>query len=117
MRLLFVPVSLLLSSLLGCTATAPAELGDCEDGATVTWAEAGPVFAANCTRCHSTELVSSVDRKSAPVNWDYDNASVAMRDPSESWRRIYTENMPNDAVMSEEDKLVIWEWYSCDGPE
>jgi cytochrome c553 len=118
MRLVLASASFLFSiTLAGCPTSVPAELGDCADGPTVTWTEAAPVFAANCTRCHSSTLTSAADRQSAPTGWDYDSADDALRNPSESWRRIYTGNMPTDADMTDADKLVVWEWYSCDGPQ
>ncbi|MCO4773209.1 MAG: hypothetical protein KDA24_24460 [Deltaproteobacteria bacterium] len=117
MRSLFASVSLLLAlPLVGCPVSVPADLGDCPDGSTVTWTTVEPVFADNCTRCHSTSLVGSADRLSAPEDWDYDTADASVRDPDESWRRIYIENMPPDAEMSDADKLLVWEWYSCDAP-
>ena len=117
MRALLLSAPLLLAlPLVGCTETAPAELGDCATDSTMSWSAVEATFAENCSRCHATTLVGDVDRQSAPTGWDYDDPASAVRDPDESWRRIYTENMPPDETMSEADKLLIWEWYSCDGP-
>lgn len=119
MRPLSTPTLLALGlfSLAGCPAQLPAELGDCPDGSTVTWADASAVFETNCTRCHSTTLTGA-DRQAAPELWDYDTRDDALRDPVETWTRIYTENMPNDAEFTPVgDQGVLWEWYSCDGPE
>ena len=117
MRNLILAASLLLTlPLAGCTDKAPAELADCPTDSSVTFATASVVFDAHCTRCHAS-TVTGTARESAPDNWDYDTAAAAVRDPDESWRRIYTGNMPPDGEMDEAEKLVIWEWCSCDGPE
>ena len=116
MRTLLLSAPLLFAlPLTGCTETAPAELGDCATDSTMTWSSVETVFADNCAGCHATSLTGDA-RESAPDGWDYDDPASAVRDPDESWRRIYTKNMPPNVVMSETDKLLIWEWYSCDGP-
>ncbi len=114
-----VPFLVLLSSLAvsGCPIEVPAELGDCADGTDLTFADASVVFDQYCTECHSSELSSPQDRQSATPGWDYDTAAAAQRDPDETWRRIYTENMPNNSEMEDADKVIIWEWYSCGAPE
>jgi hypothetical protein len=111
-------VLLLISALLtACGPTLESTLGDCPDGSTVNWSAAGPVFGANCTRCHSSTLSGS-DRQAAPEGWDYDTADNAMRDPDRTWLQIYAEEMPNDAEWTDVDeKLLLWEWYSCGGPQ
>lgn len=114
------PAALLALSfaLAGCPAVGyETELGDCPDGSSITWADASAAFDANCNRCHDSALTTSSERFSAPLGWDYDTAELARRDADESWTRIYTGNMPPDADMSDEDKAVIWEWYSCDAPD
>jgi len=118
MRTLLASTLLSLGLLAGCPGgDAPAELGDCPDGSTVTWATVQPIFDANCTRCHSSTLTGA-DRQAAPEGWDYDSRDGALRDADETWRRIYIDNMPNDADFDPEgDKSVLWEWYSCDAPE
>ncbi len=107
-----------LLCLAGCPAgDFPAELGDCPDGSTVTWDTVQPIFEANCNRCHSSTLVDA-QRQAAPEGWDYDSRADAIRDPDETWTRIWTDNMPNDADFdSDVDRGVLWEWYSCDAPE
>ena len=107
-----------LSTLPGCPpGQFPAELGDCPDGSTVTWDDALPVFEANCNRCHAATLVGA-QRQAATEGWDYDTRADALRDPDESWFRTYSDNMPSDANFTpESDKGILWEWYSCDGPE
>ena len=116
MRSLLLSAPLLLAlPLVGCDETAPAELGDCATDSTMSWSAVETTFADHCSRCHATDLTGTA-RQSAPEGWDYDDPASAVRDPDESWRRIYTENMPPDATMSEAEKLLIWEWYSCGGP-
>ncbi len=118
MRSLLASLPLLLAlPVTGCSTEAPADLDDCPEGSTVTWATVEPVFTAHCANCHSSTLTTSAERQSAPSGWDYDTAASSMRDPDESWRRIYIDNMPPTGPLEESDKLLIWEWYSCDGPE
>jgi len=113
------PLLVLLSSLAiaGCPVEVPAELDDCADGTSLTFTDASAVFDQYCTHCHSSALASATERQSATLGWDYDTAAAAQRDPDETWRRIYTENMPNDAEMDDSSKLVLHEWYSCGAPE
>lgn len=123
-RSLCLLLSVLLTTLVSACGGGglPNALTDCPDGSTVTWAEAGPLFASNCTTCHSVDK-SGPDRTGAEEGVDYDNADVAYNSPAttadRSWYRIYDASMPPgvDARVPDDEALIIHEWLSCGGPE
>ena len=110
-------VGLLL--LTGCPSGGlPTDLGECPDGSSVSWPDVEPVFAENCTRCHSSELVTPDARSNATEGFDFDSAEAARSSAWLVWSQISSERMPNDAdFTSDDDALLVWEWLSCDGPE
>jgi mono/diheme cytochrome c family protein len=84
----------------------------------VTWADAGPVLAANCTGCHDSAL-SGPDRGGAPESANYDSAAgVLAVGESLVWSRIFAGEMPPIGdLVPEEDARTLWAWLSCGGPE
>ena len=96
----------------------PSDLGECPDGSSVSWADVRPVFADNCTRCHSSELVTPDDRSDATEGFDYDSPEGARSSAWLLWSQISSGRMPKDSEFSnDDDALLVWEWLSCDGPE
>ena len=95
----------------------PTALGDCPDDSVVVWADVEPIFSANCTRCHDSELGPG-ERNGAPEAVNFDNSSDAALNGFRTWTMIQMGLMPlNAAPLPEEDALLIWEWLSCGGPE
>ncbi len=108
-------VGLVVGGIGGCDGTSdelPTSLGDCEDDF-ATWAEAEPVFAEHCTRCHSTQLAVG-DRSGAPELINFDTPEEAAVNAFRTWTVIERDIMPTDgAAVPEDDKWVLWEWLSC----
>ena len=98
------------------SAELPSDLGECPDGSSVSWEQVQPVFAENCTRCHSSELVTPQERSDATEGFDFDSAEAARSSAWLVWSQISSGRMPNDAEF-DADALLVWEWLSCDGPE
>lgn len=102
----------------------PDDLGTCPTGSTVTWATVEPIFSANCVRCHSSTLVGD-DRNGAPEGVHFNSAADARRPTGEdrdyAYERIRLGEMPDDGptegYVSTDDALLLWEWWSCQGPE
>ncbi len=113
------PVLLMVAaSVAGCpTAELPADLGDCPDDSSVTWRDVEPVLADHCTRCHSSELVTPEERQDATEGVDFDTPEAARGQSWLAWSQVTTGRMPKDGGLADEDALILWEWWSCGGPE
>ena len=96
----------------------PIELGDCADGTTLGWADVETIFADACTSCHSTALEGE-DRNGATEFFDYDTAEAAIASNSFlTWSVIYSGQMPkNEGPLPDDQRWLLWEWFSCGGPE
>lgn len=102
----------------------PEDLGTCPTGSTVTWTDVEPIFSANCTRCHSSTLTGD-DRNGAPEGVHFDSAADARRPTGEdrdyAYERIRLGEMPDDGATAgyvpTDEALLLWEWWSCQGPE
>ena len=94
----------------------PDVLGQCDSDQGITWADVQPIFQANCTECHSSEL-SVADRQDAPVGVDYDTAETARLNGDLTWQMIRYGMMPLYGDIPSEDAMLIWEWLNCGGPE
>lgn len=96
----------------------PSDLGECPDGSSVSWEEVQPVFAENCTRCHSSELVTPEERSNATEGFDFDSAEAAGSSAWLVWSQISSGRMPKDSEFDDDEgALLVWEWLSCDGPD
>ena len=96
----------------------PSDLGECPDGSSFFWEDVQPVFAENCTRCHSSELVTPEERSNATEGFDFDSAGAAGSSAWLVWSQISSGRMPKDSEFTDDDDaLRVWEWLSCDGPE
>ena len=105
----------LILLLLGCPPKGlPTQLEECPDDS-VTWADAEPVFAEHCTRCHSSTLPDGA-RSGAPLLINFDTPEAALMQDFVAWTQITTGRMPIGATLPDEDALVIWSWLSCGGP-
>ena len=113
----------LLLDWLNCTApVADYEIAeqladDCPDPL-ITWADAGPAFADQCTGCHDSSLAVG-DRNGAPESANYDTAAGVLAVGGDFvWQRIFDAEMPPgpDSVPQDQAEL-IWAWLSCGGPE
>ena len=105
----------LLVLLSICTLQACA-LGDCPDGADVTYADVEVLFTDKCVSCHSTELTGA-DRQNAPAGYDYDSYAAAIEHPTMTWTEVNLGHMPPSAALSDDDKETIRGWYACETPE
>jgi hypothetical protein len=122
-RSLCLLLSILLVTLVSACGGGglPNALTECPDGSTVTWAQAGPIFEAQCTSCHSVDKTGA-QRSGAKEAVDYDDADLAFNSAGTtaegSWYRIYDGTMPpGDDTVPEADALIIHEWFSCGGPQ
>jgi len=112
---------LTLSLVAGCGGASddglPQGLGSCPEESTAVWASTESIFQANCTRCHSSDLLGG-DRDGAPVESNYDTPEAAALNAEYTWQRIQTGQMPNDqALTSDADALTLREWLACGAPE
>lgn len=113
----------LLVDWLNCTSPRPdtevEELlaTDCVD-ATLAYADVEPVFTDNCTRCHDSAL-SGGDRNGAPAGANYDTAAgVRAVGVDTVWSRLWVDEMPLGAApVPTADKVLLYDWLSCDGPD
>lgn len=111
-------LALIAALVAACTSDVlPTDLGDCPEDGSLTWAAAGPVLAEHCADCHSSELLTPEDRQDATEGVDFDSAEGARAQDWLAWSQIRTGRMPKDGELSTEDALLLWEWWSCGGPE
>ncbi len=110
MRLLGRLLVILSMTVSGCP------LGDCPDGAEVTYADVEVLFSEHCNSCHSSELTGA-DRQDAPAAYDFDTYTLASEHPSMTWTEVNLGHMPPSTTLSDDDKETIRVWYACETPE
>lgn len=101
---------------MGCPQELPDSLGDCADGTELAWSDVEPVFTAECTTCHASDLGVG-DRSGAPVGSDFDTPEAAISGSFLTWAQIQGGRMPPGGTLEYADGLLVWEWLSCGGPE
>jgi len=99
------------------TEQLPADLGDCPDNSTMTWTVAEPLFAEHCAGCHSSQLITPAERQNATEGVNFDTAEGARAQDWLAWSQVRTGAMPQDGPLSPADALLLWEWWSCGGPD
>lgn len=108
---------------LNCNAPIPpyeldeALADDCPDPL-LGWADAEPILADNCTRCHDSSLAAG-DRSGAPETANYDTAAgVLAVGADQVWQRVFAGEMPvDDDPLPEDQAETLWAWLSCGGPD
>jgi len=84
-------------------------VSDDDGGGAPVWADVEPIFTANCTQCHSSQL-QGADRNGAPVGVNFDTYEGAAAKADLIDTRVTAGSMPPAGPLGEEDKALIHAW-------
>ncbi len=99
--------AVLAAAAAGCGKTSSSG----PSSGTVTYAQVAPIFAANCTRCHSSTLAGGA-RAGAPASVNYDTYRSASTWASAGLAAVQSGLMPvdNPGAVSDAETCTLQAW-------